>query len=207
VTAAPIRFGYHGSLPAAQAIVRDAGHSVERFSFTEYDITDPFGALRGGVLDLMIVKFGRTEADLEYSATVATEQRVAVLGAHHPLAGRASVSVEELAGYDAFRCPGTFPPSVWDEVVPPHTPAGRPIRRRHELTGTGTVMATVTRTDAVHLSLRSLADVASEAVRVVGVHDLPPAPVRLARRRGPVPDHVREFVRDAEAAAVRRQAS
>lgn len=206
MTAAPIRFGYHGSLPAAQRIVRGAGHPVGRFSFAEYDITDPFGALRGGDLDLMIVKFGRTEPDLEYSATVATEQRVAVLGAHHPLAGRTSVSVEELADYEAFRRPGTFPESVWDEVVPPRTPAGRPIRRRHELTGAGTMMATVTRTDAVHLSLRSLADIASEAVRVVPVHDLPPAPVRLARRRGHTPDRVREFVHDAEAAA-RRQTS
>jgi DNA-binding transcriptional LysR family regulator len=207
VTAAPIRFGYHGSLRAAHAIVADAGHPVERFSFAEYDITDPFRALRDGDLDLMIVKFGRSEPDLAYSATVATEDRVALLGAHHPLAGRPSVSVEELADYEAFRCPGTFPLDVWDEVVPPRTPAGRPIRRRHELTGTGTVMATVTRTDAVHLSLRSLADVASAAVRVVGVHDLPPAPVRLARRRGHTPDHVMEFVRDAEAAAVRREAS
>jgi DNA-binding transcriptional LysR family regulator len=207
VTATPIRFGYHGSLRAAQAIVRAAGHPVERFSFAEYDITDPFGALRGGDLDVMIVKFGRTEPDLEYSATVATEHRVAVLGAHHPLAGRSSVSVEELADYDTFRCPGTFPRSVWDEVVPPRTPAGRPIRRRHELTGAGTMMATVTRTDAVHLSLRSLADIASEAVRVVDVHDLPPAPVRLARRRGDPPGQVSEFVRDVETAALRRQTS
>lgn len=198
MTAAPIRFGYHGSLRAAQALVRTAGHPVEEFSFAEYDITDPFGALRRDDLDLMIVKFRCTEADLEYSAPVGTEQRVAVLGAHHPLAGRASVSVEELADYDAFRCPGTFPLGIWDEVVPPRTPAGRPIRRRHELTGTASMMATVTRTDAVHLSLRSLADIASEAVRVVGIRDLPPAPVRLATRRGRAADGVRAFVRDAE---------
>lgn len=196
-----IRLGYHGSLRAAQAIVRAAGHRVERFSFAEYDITDPFRALRAGALDLMIVKFGRTEPDLSYSATVGTDERVVVLGAHHPLAGRTSVSVEELADFDAFRCPGAFPPSVWDEVVPPRTPGGRPIRRRHELTGAGSMMATVRRTDAVHISVRSLADIAVPGVRVVPVHDLPPAPVRLARPHGPAPDEVREFVRDAEAAA------
>jgi DNA-binding transcriptional LysR family regulator len=203
MTAARIRFGYHGSLPAAQAIVCAAQHQVERFSFTEYDITDPFRALRGGELDLMIVKFGRSEPDLTYSAPVATDQRVAILGAHHPLAGRSSVSVEELADFDGFRCPGTFPPDVWDEVVPPHTPAGRPIRRRHELTSAGTMMATVGRTDAVHISLRSLADIAPPTVRVIPVHDLPPAPVRLAWLGGQEPVQVREFIRDAEAAAVR----
>lgn len=195
-----IRFGYHGSLRAAHAIVRDAGHRVERFSFAEYDVTDPFRALRGGELDLMIVKFGRTEPDLEYSATVATDHRVAVLGTHHPLAGRTSVSVEELADFDGFRCPGAFPPSVWDEVTPPRTPAGRPIRRRHELTGAGTMIKTVQQTDAMHISLRSFADVAPPAVRVIPVHDLPAAPVRLAWLRGHAPGHVREFVRDAEAA-------
>lgn len=196
-----IRFGYHGSLRAAQGIVRAAGHRVERFSFAEYDITDPFRALRGGELDLMIVKFGATEPDLEYSAVVATDHRVAVLGAHHPLAGRTSVSVEELADFDGFRCPGAFPPGVWDEVVPPRTPAGRPIRRRHELTGAGEMMTTVQRTEAVHISLRSLADIAPPGVRVVPVHDLPPAPVRLAWPRGCVSRRVREFVRDAEEAA------
>jgi DNA-binding transcriptional LysR family regulator len=196
-----IWFGYHGSLRAAHAIVLGAGHDVEGFSFAEYDVTDPFRALRGGELGVMIVKFGPTEPDLAYSATVATDQRVAVLGAHHPLAGRASVSVEELADFDGFRCPGAFPPSVWDEVVPPRTPAGRPIRRRHDLTGAPSMMATVERTDAVHISLLSLADIAVPTVRVVPVHDLPAAPVRLAWLRGHEPDGVREFVRDAEVAA------
>lgn len=196
-----IRFGYHGSLRAAHAIVLAAGHDLERFSFTEYDVTDPFRALRDGVLDLMIVKFGRTEPDLAYSATVATDERVAVFGAHHPLAGRASVSVEELAEFDGFRCPGAFPPEVWDEVVPPRTPAGRPIRRRHELTGAGSMMATVERTDAVHISLLSLADIAVPSVRIVPVHDLPAAPVRLAWLRGHAPDRVLQFVRDAEEVA------
>lgn len=201
MSAAWIRFGYHGSPRAARALVRAAGHPVEWFSFAEYDITDPFRALRCGELDLMIVKFGRTEPDLEYSATVAIDERVVVLGAHHPLAARTAVSVEEVADFDGFRCPGAFPRSVWDEVVPPRTPAGRPIRRRHDLTGAGTMMVTVQRTDAVHLSLRSLADIAPPAVRVIPVHDLPPAPVRLAWPRGHAPDHVREFVRAAEAAA------
>lgn len=207
MSAAPIRFGYHGSLQAAQAIVRGAGHRVSRFSFAEYDITAPFRALRSGELDLMITKFAQTEPDLEYSDIVAADQRVAVFGAHHPLAVRASVSVEDLADFDGFRCPGAFPASVWDEVVPPRTPAGRPIRRRHELTGAGTMMATVERTDAVHISLRSLADIASPAVRVVAIHDLPPAPVRLTMLRGHPPGFLREFVRDAEAAARKEKES
>jgi DNA-binding transcriptional LysR family regulator len=196
-----IRLGYHGSLRAAHAIVLAAAHDLERFSFIEYDVTDPFRALRGGELDLMIVKFGCTEPDLAYSATVATDHRVAVLGAHHPLAGRDSVSVEELADFDGFRCPGAFPPSVWDEVTPPRTPSGRPIRRRHELAGAGAMIKTVQQTDAMHISLRSFADVAPPAVRVIPVHDLPAAPVRLAWLRGHAPRHVREFVRAAEAAS------
>lgn len=192
----PIRFGYHGSPDAAAALVRRAGHEPSAFAFHEYDVTDPFRALRAGELDVMIVKFGRSEPDLVYSAQLSSDARVAVVGAHHPLAARETVGIEELADYEGFECPGRFPAHVWDEVVPPATPAGRPIRRRWRLTGADTMMDVVRRTDAIHISLRSLADIAPPDVRVIDIHDLPPAPVGLAHLPGASPA-VRRFVADA----------
>lgn len=193
-----IRFGYHGSTDLASRLIRATpGWAV---SLSEYDVGDPFRGLRAGELDVMITKFRPSEPDLSYGAVLDTDARAAVLGAEHPLAGRTSISVEELAGFDSFRCPGTFPPAVWDEVVPPVTPGGRRINRRYELTSTASMVDLVVRGHAVHISLLSLADIAPPHVRVVPIHDLPPAPVSLAWRRSRTPAHVLSFVAAAEAA-------
>jgi DNA-binding transcriptional LysR family regulator len=199
-----LHFGFHGSPRAARAIARTGATGDERIELSEYDLTDPFATLRSGDLDVMIVKFEVDEDDLALSTVLATDGRVAIVGAHHPLATRDSVSVEELAAFDGFERPGAFPPYVWDQVVPRCTPAGRTIRRRHRLVDAETMMRTVAATDAFHLSLASLADVALPSIRVVAVHDLAAAPVRLAWLRGRVSPRVRAFVDRAEAAAAAR---
>lgn len=189
----PLRFGYHGSTEVPSAIVRAAGPRAGEVELTEYAVADPFRLLRAGELDMMIIKFTVREPDLACSGVLATDARAAILGAHHPLAARTSVSVEELADYDAFRCPGSMPSDVWDEVVPPRTPLGRPIHRRHPITTTGGMFETVRTTDAVHISLLSLADIAPPSVRVVPIDDLPPAPVAVAWVAGPDDGRVRAF--------------
>lgn len=199
-----IRLGYHGSLVLPRQIVSASGRAADDVELHEYDVSDPFRGVRAGDLDVMIVKFTVKEPDLVYSAPLAYETRAALLGAGHPLADRESVSVEELADYPAFHCPGNFPGYVWDEVVPPVTPAGRPIHRQHKLTTTSSLLDLVARTDAVHLSLLSLGDIAPPGVRVIPIHDLPPAPVALARRHDLPPNHVHAFIADAEAAVESR---
>ncbi len=196
----PLRFGYHGSADVPRAIVRASGCSEADVELVEYAVDDPFQLLRAGELDVMIAKFCCREPDLDTSATLMTDGRAVVLGAGHPLAGRASVSVEELAAYDGFECPGTMPGYVWDMVVPRHTPGGLPIRRRYSLRTTGEMMKLVSSGEAVHISLASLADVAPPSVRIVPIHDLPPAPVFLTWPREPGSPDVRDFVARAEAA-------
>lgn len=199
-----IRLGYHGSVEVAHAIARLAGPGHAEVRTSPYDVVDPFHGVRTGGLDVMIVKFSLREPDLAASRVLAYDGRAAVVGARHPLAGRASVSIEELADYSAFQRPGIFPDYVWDEVVPPRTPAGRPIDRRHQVSDIPRMMALVAEGEAVHISLASLADVAPPAVRIVPIHDLPPAPVVLAWRRGTeLLAHVREFITAAEEAASR----
>lgn len=195
---APLRFGYHGSIAVPTAIVRAAGLADDEVELSEYAVADPFRRLRAGELDMMIVKFTVREPDLACSCVLATDPRAAILSATHPLASRPSVSIEELAVFDAFHCPGTMPDYVWDEVVPPVTPAGRPIRRRHRLGTTGDMIDLVSREGAVHISLLSLADIAPPSVRVVPIHDLPPAPVAVAWVDGRADERVRAFVTAAE---------
>ncbi|MFG2212213.1 LysR substrate-binding domain-containing protein [Streptomyces sp. NPDC048638] len=198
----PIRLGYPSSPLTAHDILASAGLSEDRAVLAPYDLADPFSALRRGELDVLVVKFDPQEPDLVTSKVLHYESRAVVVGARHPLAERDTVSVEEVAAYDAFDRPGDFPEYLWDEIVPRRTPQGRPIHRRHRVNGIPEMMALVVQSDAVHLSVASLADVAPPAIRVVPVHDLPPVPVCLAwYRHAELPGHVAQFIAAAEAAS------
>ncbi|WP_329396869.1 LysR substrate-binding domain-containing protein [Streptomyces melanogenes] len=195
----PVRLGIHGSPDLATAIVRAAGRAESGVELIGYDVADPFRGLRAKELDVMIVKYGLREPDLAVSAPVALDPRAVIVGAHHPLATHTSVSVEELAAYEGFRCPGSFPEYVWDEVVPPRTPKGRRIRRAYDMGTVKGLMGTLSGTDAVHLTFQSLEAIAPERMKVIPISDLPPAPVALAWLRNPEPAaHIARFVADAE---------
>ncbi|MCX5388039.1 LysR substrate-binding domain-containing protein [Streptomyces sp. NBC_00083] len=201
-----VRFGYHGSTEVVDRIVRLAGRGEggDEVRLIEYDIADPFRGVRAGELDVMIAKFPIREPDLVTSRVLTEDARAVVVASGHPLAARTSVSIEELADFDAFAPPGSFPGYVWDDVVPPYTPAGRPVRRVRRVATVPEMMRTVAAGDAVHISLTSLADIAPPGITVVPIHDLPPAPVTLAWLRGAeLHDHVREFITTAEAEASR----
>jgi DNA-binding transcriptional LysR family regulator len=200
-----IRFGIHGSPHLPARILRETGRTEDQVRWVYYDVADPFRELRAGDVDVMIVKFAVHEPGLEVSAPVAHDARAVVLGADHPLAGRAAVSVEDLADYEAFHCPDSFPSYVWDEMVPPHTPSGRPIRRVHQMGTVSQLVDQLATSQAVHLSVLSLAELLPPKVRVVPIEDLPPAPVALCWLRDRVlPPHVAGFVADAEQRMVLR---
>jgi len=187
----PIRLGYHGSRQVVEDILDKLGKPD--VTLTEYPVADPFGPLRRGEQDVIVVKFGLNEPDLEHSETLGTDPRAAVVSNHHPLAGRDSISIEELAGSESFRAPGRMPDYVWDQVVPPRTPAGRPIHRIHAWATVPELISLIVDAGAVHLSLISLADVAPPSVTVIPIHDLPPAPVFLGWRRAHPCDLVRSL--------------
>ncbi|MDT0269246.1 LysR substrate-binding domain-containing protein [Streptomyces sp. DSM 44915] len=206
--AGPVRLGVHGPSDQAWRIVAAAGHPREAVRLVPYEVGEPFAALRAGRADLVLVKYPRTlvthpgaEPDLAVSAPVQRDGRAVLVGTHHPLADRDAVSIEELAAFDAFACPGDFPPHVWDLVTPPRTPAGRTVRRVHRMTTFPALTALLRTTHAVHVSFRSLASVLPPGVRAVPVTDLPPAPVALAwLRTTQPPPHVRWLVTEAERA-------
>ncbi|MFH0180594.1 LysR substrate-binding domain-containing protein [Streptomyces cacaoi] len=203
-TLRPIRLGVHGSPGLASRIVAAAGHAPESVEYVPYDVTEPFEPLRAGRMDIMIVKYDPMEPDIALSAPVAHDGRAVLVGSHHPLADRASVSVEEAAAYEGFQCPGDFPPHVWDLVVPPRTPLGRTIRRIHPMTSMAALADRLRSTAALHVSFRSLDAVVPPDIKVVPVHDLSPAPVTLAwLRDARLAEHVPRFVADAERAARR----
>lgn len=198
----PIRLGYHGSPHVATRLLRLAGLTEHAAELVEYDIADPFRALVAGKLDVMVAKFTIDEPALRWSRTLAYEPRAVVVRARHPLAAHDAVSIEEVAAYEVFDRPGVFPAYIWDAVVPPRTPGGRELRRRHRVATVPEMMALIASSDAVHVSLGSLADIAPPSIRIVPIYDLPAAPVTLAwKREAELPPHVHRLIQAAQAAA------
>ncbi|GAA2677386.1 MULTISPECIES: LysR substrate-binding domain-containing protein [Actinosynnema] len=186
-----LRFGYHGSRGLPEALIASAGLG-EEVELVEYDVRDPFAPLRSGRVDVMVTKAAQREPGLVYTGPVALDPRAVVVGAGHRLAGRAEVSVEEVADHPCFDRPGDMPEAAWDEIVPPRTPGGKPLRRAFPLTTVPELMRLVASGAAVHLTVLSIRDVAPPGVRVVPVPDLPPVTVQLAHLPG-APDRVLAF--------------
>ena len=191
-----IRLGYHGSPQVAHRLATRSSQDVE---LVEYDPSHPFEALRAGELDVMIVRWDIDEPDLETGDIVGFDARAAVVSSAHPLATRISVSIEEVAAYDAFERPGSFPEDVWDLVVPRETPMGQPIRRVHKVGSVQEMLRLVATTRAVHISLVSLMSIAPSGIRVIPIEDLDPAPISLAWRRGDLPPHAEVFLKEVSA--------
>jgi DNA-binding transcriptional LysR family regulator len=192
-----IRLGYHGSPLVAQRLAARSSQDVE---LVEYDVADPFRQLRARDLDVMIVRFGdllEGEPDLCNGEIVGYDVRAAVVSSAHPLATRISVSIEDVAAYDAFERPGSFPEAIWDLVVPRETPMGQPIRRVHRVNSVQEMLQLVATTRAVHISLVSLMSIAPTGIRVIPIDDLDPAPISLAWRRGDLPPHAEVFLKEA----------
>ena len=67
----------------------------------------------------------------------------------HPLAGRGAASAEDLADYEtAWATPG----ALYDTIVPPHTPSGRPVRCTRAVAG----LPLAQRSDIILLPLAGL---------------------------------------------------
>ena len=87
------------------------------------DFGDPFGRLRAGDIDVQIVRLPVKEPDLTVGPVIYTEPIVLAVGATHRLAGRKSVSYEDLADETVM---GGARPDYWREIlVPVRTPSGR----------------------------------------------------------------------------------
>ncbi|MFE1546428.1 LysR family transcriptional regulator [Streptomyces sp. NPDC058718] len=87
------------------------------------------GLLRDGTLDVQFVAFPVREPDLTTGPVVVAEDRVLLLPVAHPLAGRESLGLEDLAGL-ALIAPEGASPQYWrDHHYPRRTPSGAPIGR------------------------------------------------------------------------------
>ncbi|MFD0890671.1 LysR family transcriptional regulator, partial [Streptosporangium algeriense] len=99
----------------------------------EVHLSDAFGALRAGELDLQITELPVRESDLSSGPVLLRDPRMLAVSCRHPFARRDGVTVEDLAR-DTVLVPAGAPGYLLDTLVPAQAPSGRPIRREHVLT-------------------------------------------------------------------------
>ncbi|WP_188191662.1 LysR family transcriptional regulator [Nonomuraea sp. SYSU D8015] len=168
---------------------RHPGGEVE---LVEIPLSDPYGKLRTGQVDLAFTLLPVDEPDLVTGAALNRVPYRLGLSARHPLAARASIGVEELASVPLIGVEGPAPRWWRERVAPSVTPSGRPIPRA------GTVATTQEGLTQVALGRGGMLFCAPTAdhhqrpdIRFVPVTGLPPSILGLA------------WVRAAETAVVR----
>ena len=173
---------FEGRHPQCQVRVTETGLAPEQFDL-----------LRRGQLDLLVMRMPVNDPDLVTGPMLTTEDRVVIVAADHPLAGRASVSVEDLAGYTTTDVAGA-PRELMDVFSPPHTPSGRPIRRAYIRSIQEAAMRAATG-ELVHPTVASFLEYYPHPGLVaVPVRDLPPSTTAVLWRCGNLNARVRAFV-------------
>jgi DNA-binding transcriptional LysR family regulator len=94
----------------------------------ENQLSDGLRLLREDEIDLLLLMLPMQEPDLSAGPVLVREPRVLAVGVGHPLAGRPSVSMDDLGRHPVLVAPEELPDYLRESVVPERTPAGLPIR-------------------------------------------------------------------------------
>jgi DNA-binding transcriptional LysR family regulator len=146
----------------------------------DVDVADPYSALRRGEIDVLVNWLAVDEPDLTAGPVLEYRDRVLLVGSGHRLAGRESVSAEDLGDEEVHENIPGFPLALYHAIVPPVTPAGRPIRRAHPWpAGPAELTTCIARGQYVHPSVVDVAPYQRGDIRAVPLRDLPPLPLGL----------------------------
>ena len=145
----------------------------------EVENFDAYRALRRGDIDVLCNWLAVDERDLTAGSAFAYYPRALAVAATHRLAGQSTVSVEELAGEEVALPPPTTPPAVYDLIVPPRTPSGRPIRRTQPIQTINEILSLVALGRIVHPTSSTVPIFNRDDVVLIPIDDLPPIPLGL----------------------------
>lgn len=158
---------------------------------------DQLDWLRQGDLDLLAMRLPIAAEDVTIGPVLSSEPRVLAVAVNHPLAGRDSVSLDDLADYPVTDVP-TLPRELMDAFVPPVTPSGRRLRRSIG-TEIGEIPVRVALGEIVHPTVPSFFERYPHAdVTAVPMPELPPSETALVWLRANPPAKILEFARAAE---------
>jgi DNA-binding transcriptional LysR family regulator len=161
----------------------------------EVQLTDTFGPLRAGTLDLQLTEFPMAEPDLVAGPVIFSEPRALLVPEGHPFSRSASVCLEDLARAPMIVMSGTSPRYWHENIYPRRTPQGRPITH-------GATAAYWTEVLALVASGRGVSPAALRAARYHGrpgiafvpLRDAPPFDYGLIWPRDRCTARVRAFV-------------
>ncbi len=183
-TSGTLRLGFVATTPV-ELVTRlvqafEAGHPECRVALREHLVTgddwDVWGPLRRGETDALVYMLVAGEPDLTMGPVLCHFDRVLLVAPGHRLAGRPSVSVEELARERVIERPPTYPSSLADALSPPYTPSGRPIPREEPASSFAELASLVARGRIVHPTIRDNQLSRRADVVAVPLSDLPALP-------------------------------
>jgi DNA-binding transcriptional LysR family regulator len=150
-----------------------------RVEFHEVATLEPYHALRAGEVDVLVNWLSLDETDLIAGPAIANLPRVLAVARSHPLANADRVSLEQLGDEQVAQPPPSMPAALRDAVLPPRTPAGRPIPRTQPVNSTHEILAHVASGRIVHPTMAGLALMKRDDIALVPIGDLPPLPLGL----------------------------
>jgi DNA-binding transcriptional LysR family regulator len=168
----------------------------------EVETFDAYRALRCGDIDVLCNWLAVDEPDLTAGAAFAHYQRALAVAPSHRLAGKFAVSVEDLADAEVALFPPTTPPAVYDLLIPPRTPSGRPIRRTQPVKTINEILSLVAQGRIVHPTSSAVPIFGRDDVVLIPISDLPPLPLGLVwctDRANPRVHALNQTARDAAA--------
>ena len=142
-------------------------------------LTDPYGPLRRDEVDVLINWLAVDESDLTAGPVVEYRDRVVVVGLGHRFADREWVSIEELADEETHGNESGLPTALFDAIIPPFTPSGRPIRRTYPWRSSEDTTWLIAQGLIVHTSVAGVPVYQRADLRVIPISDMPPVPLGL----------------------------
>jgi DNA-binding transcriptional LysR family regulator len=149
---------------------------------SEVETFDAYRALRRGDIDILCNWLAVGEPDLTVGTAFAYYQRALAVAPSHRLAGQAAVSVEDLANEEVALLPPSTPAAVYDLLIPPRTPSGRPIRRTQPIQTINEILSLVARGRIVHPTSSDVPIFDRGDIVLIPINDLPPLPLGLVWR-------------------------
>ncbi|MEU5000863.1 LysR family transcriptional regulator [Streptomyces sp. NPDC021622] len=181
------RLGFTGAAGggyAAELIRAARTYAPEcRVILREVPCGDLLGPLRRGEVDVLVARLPVEEPDMTVGPVLGREIRVLAVALDHPLASRASVRIEEIAGATVFRLAGTAPDYWRDHHVPLVTPAGRALHLGQEVQTCQEILSLTAAGQGVAPLAESVArHYARPDIAFVPIRDLPQTSVALIWR-------------------------
>jgi DNA-binding transcriptional LysR family regulator len=162
----------------------ETAHPDCRIILVEHPLTgddwDVWRPLRDGRSEVLVY-WGAAdgEPDLTVGPVISHGDRVLLVARGHQLAGRDSVSAEELAGERVCARAPTLSPAIYEMFIPPVTPSGRPIPRGESASSIHEILSLVARGRIVHAGVAGVLPYRRDDIVVLPLTGLPPLPLGL----------------------------